>query len=631
MRDRIFVSYSHDDAAWLEMLKKKLGTGIYAKTFQMWSDEELRPAANWRQDIEAAIASSRIALLLVSRNFLRSDFIVEAELPSILRRHQLTRPGQPEGLSIWWVPLERISNEELQSIHLDEIQAAVATPGRPLSALDEKERSSALDDLSAMLMKELGGLLTDTSRAARDQFKVDVEAALGSTNTKLGEAFAPGDYSIIYRAQRLGAELAVKALVHAPRREWLAQDFINRAESVRNVTNATAIGISAVVDRDVKCVVMEFVGAPTLKVRLRQEGPLPSGQAADILAQLAGVAADLHRLDGQPIIGPIRPSHVHYDQVTKKVRISLVHIANETLKSCRQRPTLLLDPDALTYLSPQRYLGQKIDASADQYYLGLLALELLQGKPPVEVSAFADLEKKRRFFASPRDFFSDLPTRQPAFSFVLSRMLEQDPLNRWASMSDLAEALRQVAAGGIPKAVKMHANADYNGRLRDNRVFFESFYRALFESSAEIRGIFTRRGVTMDEQYRKLDGAVGSLFSFDPGMQPTTLDAHAERHRELGLTAQHFELFRAAFLAALRETNTADAYSQDAWHAILDPALAFMTDKTCHQVGVIEDQGGAQCTGPRKRVTRAVKRGAPAAAAVAPSDRRPGRRPGVST
>ena len=28
MRDRIFVSYSHEDAAWLEMLQKKLGTGI---------------------------------------------------------------------------------------------------------------------------------------------------------------------------------------------------------------------------------------------------------------------------------------------------------------------------------------------------------------------------------------------------------------------------------------------------------------------------------------------------------------------------------------------------------------------------------------------------------------------------
>jgi hemoglobin-like flavoprotein len=156
----------------------------------------------------------------------------------------------------------------------------------------------------------------------------------------------------------------------------------------------------------------------------------------------------------------------------------------------------------------------------------------------------------------------------------------------------------------------MHANADYNGRLRNNRGFFESFYRALFASSAEVRGIFTRRGVTMDEQYRKLDSAVGSLFSFDPGLQPTTLDAHAERHRELGLTAPHFDLFGAAFLAALRETKTADAYSEDAWRAILDPALAFMSSKSCDQIRDVEGRGRARDTGLRKRATRTARRGA---------------------
>jgi hemoglobin-like flavoprotein len=577
MREKIFVSYSHNDVKWRDVLQIQLGAGIYAQAFEMWSDHRIEIGTNWRQEIEAAIASSRIALLLVSRDFLRSDFIINSELKSILLLNEASQPGQPEGLSIWWVPLERISAEELQSAGLDRFQAAVA-PSTPLSELNEKELASVIGELSAKLVKQLK-LLTDISPAARDQFKNEVSEALGSINTVIGEALAPGDFSIIYRAKRLGAEVAVKALFPLPRREWMGKDFIERARAVRNITNATAIGIRDVVDRATKCVVMELASAPTLKAQLNQHERCLSGKlTADVLAQLAGVAADLHQMDGQPIVGPIRLSDLHYDQVTKKVRTSLVHIANETLKSGLQNPTFLLDSDALTYLSPERYFGRKIDAKTDQYYLGLLGLELLLGKPPVEVSTFADLETKRKFFDTPRAFFADLPVREPALSFVLTKMLEKDPQNRWTSMSDLEEALQQIAGGIVPKAMKKLAADDYKYKLHTNRVFFDAFYRALFTSSEEIRAIFIKRGVMMDEQYRKLDDAVRYLFSFDPSIEPTTLDEHAEMHREFELRAEHFELFRAAFLDALRAAQITDQYSQDAWRAILDPALAFMSN-----------------------------------------------------
>lgn len=579
MREKIFVSYSHKDAAWHDMLQSQVGTGIYAETFEMWSDQKIGSGAIWMREIASAIASSRIALLLVSGNFLRSEFIVNSELRSILRLNEVAHSGE-EGLSIWWVPLERVAKEELQRLGLGKIQAAVGSPDRPLSELDQKERADAIRELSAKLMTKLG-LISDTSPAARDQFKFEVAAALASVNTDIKEALAPGDYSIIYRAERWGAEVrevAVKALVPVPRREWLAKDFIDRAKSVRKVEHGGAIAIRDVYDRPINCVVMEFVKSPTLKEHLKQwAGGLPWTVVADVLAQLAEVAAELHGMDGQPIIGPIRPSHVHYDQGTRKARISLVHIANETLKSCEQRPTLLLDSDALTYLIPERYAGRKLDSSADQYYLGLLGLELLQGTPPIEVSVFNHLEAKRNFFESPRAFFADLPVRQPALSFVLTKMLEQEPHNRWPSIADLAITLKEVAAAIVPKVVKLRAANDYRSKLHNNSRFFESFYRTLFRSSPEICTIFVQRGVTMDEQHRKLDQAVHSLFSFE--IEPTALEEHAERHRELGLKAEHFELFREAFLDSLRETQMADAYSIDAWRATLDSALAFMSDK----------------------------------------------------
>jgi serine/threonine protein kinase len=625
MREKIFVSYSHQDASWCDLLLKILGTGIWAKTFEMWSDQKVKPGTDWEQKITAAIASSRVALLLVSNDFLASNFIINKELKSILRRNALSRPGQPEGLSIWWIALDRIDEEVLQRAELEKFQAAL-NPRRPLAEMNERERADAIRELGTRLTKEFKSL-RDTSALARDEFLSRVADVLGSVNTVIDEPFAPGDNSIVYRGRRQdNAEVAVKALIPSPGREWLGKDFIDRANSVRNITNATAIGIRDIFDSEqIKCVVMEFVSAQTLKAQLK-EGFLPSIQeVANILAQLANVAADLHRMDGQPIIGPIRPSQVHFDKLTKKVRISLVHIANETFRSCQQRPTLLLDYDALTYLSPERYWGQKTDAYTDQYYLGLLGLELLQGKLPVEVSTFADLENKRRFFDSPREYFPDLPVRQPAFSFVLTKMLQKDPQNRWSSMSELVKALRELAEGKVPEFVKVKVRTEYKNKLRRNTNFFDSFYRALLTQSNEIRTIFAQHGVTTEKQCQKLkkqsqnlDHAVSHLLTADisfvkphSSFELTPLDDQAESHRMLGVKAEHFDLFRATFLQALRNAQITDVYSEDAWRALLDPAISFMSERASSEpvklasrrasfgkAGVeflAEDDGGPAC------------------------------------
>jgi serine/threonine protein kinase len=574
MREKIFVSYSHKDSKWRDLLLGQLSSGIYREAFKVWSDKELQAGDNWEQVIQDNIATARIALLLVSRNFLKSDFIITKELPAILQFNEASM-NAPESLRVWWIPLEEITKQELETAGLDKFQAAVAEPQKPLRAMKRKQLDGEITKLSSKLLEELK-VLTNVSADARDQFKMDVRRALSDSPTVIGEALAPGDYSMLYRAERRGVEVAVKALIPLPGHEWMADDFVERAKLVCDVKNATAIQIREVVNKAVKCVVMEFVGAPTLKAQLGQQGSLPSTQVADVLAQLADLAADLHQMKGQPIIGPIRPSHVHYGQ--QKIRIALVHIANETLKSGLQRPMVPLDPDAFTYLVPERYFGEKIDWRTDQYFLGLLGLELLQGRPPVEVYAFSDLENKRKFFDAPREYFGELPERNPALSFILTKMLEREPQNRWASMSELADPLHEVAKGNVPNTVKKLAAEHYKRELSNNREFFASFYEALFDSP-EIRDMFVRRNVVMDRQYQKLDSAVRSLWYFNPSIEPTSLDDQVKLHGEFGLKADHFGSFKKAFMTALLDAKITNPYARDAWRAILDPALDFMKAK----------------------------------------------------
>jgi serine/threonine protein kinase len=567
MRAKVFVSYSRKDDRWLNRCVKAYGTGVYAKAFEIWSDEAIETSSNWKQTIETAIASSRIALLLVSKNFLLSDFIARYELTSMLGH------SADGDLKIWWIPIDPLSDDELSLAALNNIQAPWP-PDKPLSTLSGKERDRAIAKIFGKIIRELG-LPIDVDPSVLATLEKAVGEGIGTNKL---EAIAPGDYSIIYKAKKKGTEVAVKALIPSPRRQWLGEDFIHRARIVQNINNSTAIKIADVIDnRDVQCIVMEMVTAPTLK-RLLEKGPLPTTLVARVLKHLARLATQLHALEGQMVIGPVRPSQVYYDDTQKRVRISLVHIANETIKSCRERPTLLLDDDALTYLSPERYEGQTVDAAVDQYYLGLLALELLQGKPPVDVATFASLETKKRFFESPRAFFGDIASKEPAFSFVLARMLERKPAKRWSRMADLIAVLQQLESGEIPEVVREHADADYNKTLRKNDRFFQSFYNRLFETSREISELFA--GITMEDQYQKLDRAMSAILAFNRKLKATTLDSQVESHRKFGLKSEHFGLFRDAFLHALRQTQSGDEDSQDAWRAILSPALAYMQEQT---------------------------------------------------
>lgn len=85
----IFISYSHSDKRWLEKLKKHLKVLTkYSESIKYWEDTKLRGGDNWRDEITAAITKANVAILLVSTDFLASDFIASDELPPILRKAQ---------------------------------------------------------------------------------------------------------------------------------------------------------------------------------------------------------------------------------------------------------------------------------------------------------------------------------------------------------------------------------------------------------------------------------------------------------------------------------------------------------------------------------------------------------------
>jgi hypothetical protein len=85
-RDLVFVSYSRDDAEWMQAFRVMLTPVLEAAGYQLWVDSELRVGEKWDPQIEAAIARSEVALLLMSPRFLFSDYILRRELPALRER-----------------------------------------------------------------------------------------------------------------------------------------------------------------------------------------------------------------------------------------------------------------------------------------------------------------------------------------------------------------------------------------------------------------------------------------------------------------------------------------------------------------------------------------------------------------
>ena len=66
---RLFVSYSHKDEAWLELVRTHLATLHRQGLLFAWSDKDIRPGDAWQEEIEIAISEADVAVLLVSQIF----------------------------------------------------------------------------------------------------------------------------------------------------------------------------------------------------------------------------------------------------------------------------------------------------------------------------------------------------------------------------------------------------------------------------------------------------------------------------------------------------------------------------------------------------------------------------------
>ena len=87
-RPIVFISYSHKDENEKNELLSHIAILEKENLIDVWVDDRINAGGDWETEIELAIQQARVAILLITANFLNSAFILGKEVPSLLDRRQ---------------------------------------------------------------------------------------------------------------------------------------------------------------------------------------------------------------------------------------------------------------------------------------------------------------------------------------------------------------------------------------------------------------------------------------------------------------------------------------------------------------------------------------------------------------
>ena len=131
----VFISYNHRDRAWLDLLLQQLDL-LIPGSIATFSDQDVRRTADRTNEVHAAIGAARVAIVLISADYLASD-VADEELPYLLAATESKR------LAV--IPVI-LSPSPFEETPLARFQAA--NPGKPLSVLPRRQAERALIDIA---------------------------------------------------------------------------------------------------------------------------------------------------------------------------------------------------------------------------------------------------------------------------------------------------------------------------------------------------------------------------------------------------------------------------------------------------------------------------------------------------
>src|SRR5438105_15534569 len=85
----VFISYAHEDEALLRQLETHLSLLKRQGLISLWHDRQIVAGTDWAQAIDTQLEQAGVILLLISADFLASDYCYGIEMSRALQRHKV--------------------------------------------------------------------------------------------------------------------------------------------------------------------------------------------------------------------------------------------------------------------------------------------------------------------------------------------------------------------------------------------------------------------------------------------------------------------------------------------------------------------------------------------------------------
>ena len=261
-----------------------------------------------------------------------------------------------------------------------------------------------------------------------------------------------GGMAAVYLARDLALNRRVAIKVMSPSLllgAGMVERFRREAVTVANLQHAHIVSIYGVQQRgDLHFFVMQFVPGRTLEGVLRDVGPLPVPVVRAWVYQVGSALGYAHRRG--VIHRDVKPGNIllNADGEAVVTDFGIAKVAESPNQT--QTGTVVGTP---VYMSPEQCYARELTGASDQYSLGVVAYEMLAGRPPFSGSSFVLMRSHTDSPPPPlAEIRSDVPAELDA---ALMRMLAKTPEERFGSMAD---ALVSLGAGALAPDDPLHAN-----------------------------------------------------------------------------------------------------------------------------------------------------------------------------
>jgi serine/threonine protein kinase len=246
--------------------------------------------------------------------------------------------------------------------------------------------------------------------------------------------------------QGIGKRVAVKVLRHELLQDSeFRQRFQREAEAIAAIEHRNVARFLDLVVGNPTFLVMEYVRGPTLKARLAQRGRIPVREAVTIAWRLCWALEAVHECG--LVHRDLKPDNVilspdaELGEVPKLIDFGLAKRSGaKNTAELSRNGQILGTPE---YMPPEQVSGKSLDARTDVYALGCMLYQMITGALP-----FGGTDDVQVLFQQLHGAAKPLaqlePTATPALQKIVDRALAKDPAQRFASMREMAEALKRA-------------------------------------------------------------------------------------------------------------------------------------------------------------------------------------------